>query len=99
MAPPELDRRFLEVVRQVTANKIISTVYLTGEGFEGNWAKISLKNLCHHRKGFIGSNIFSRGACYYSLMTAGLLEEGSFIALNEDVISKTIYIRGSKKRR
>ena len=97
-APPELDRRFLEVVRQVTANRIISTVYLTGEGFEGNWAKISLKNLCHHRKGFIGSNIFSRGACYYSLMTAGLLEEGSFIALNEDVISKTIYIRGSKKR-
>lgn len=98
MAPPELDRRFLEVVRQVTANKIISTVYLTGEGFEGNWAKISLKNLCHHRKGFIGSNIFSRGACYYSLLAAGLLEEGSFIALNDDVISKTIYIRGSKKR-
>lgn len=97
-APPELDRRFLEVVRKVTANKIISTVYLTGEGFEGNWAKISLKNLCHHRKGFIGSNIFSRGACYYSLMAAGLLEEGSFVALNEDVISKTIYIRGSKKR-
>ena len=39
MAPPELDLDFLEVVRQVTANKIISTVYLTGEGFEGNWAK------------------------------------------------------------
>lgn len=97
-APPELDRRFLKVVRQVTANKIISTVYLTGEGFEGNWAKISLKNLCHHRKGFIGSNIFSRGACYYSLTAAGLLEEGNFIALNEDVISKTIYIRGSRKR-
>lgn len=96
--PPELDRRFLEVVRKVTANKIISTVYLTGEGFEGNWAKISLKNLCHHRKGFIGSNIFSRGACYYSLMAAGFLGEGSFIALNEDVISKTIYIRGSRKR-
>ncbi len=96
--PPELDRRFLEVVRKVTANKIISTVYLTGEGFEGNWAKISLKNLCHHRKGFIGSNIFSRGACYYGLMAAGLLEEGGFIALNEDVLSKTIYIRGSRKR-
>lgn len=62
------------------------------------WAKISLKNLCHHRKGFIGSNIFSRGACYYSLTAAGLLEEGNFIALNEDVISKTIYIRGSRKR-
>ena len=95
---PELDRRFLEVVRKVTANKIISTVYLTGEGFDGDWANISLKNLCHHRKGFIGSNIFSRGACYYSLMTAGLLEEGGFVALNEDVISKTIYIRGSKNR-
>lgn len=97
-APPELDRRFLEVVRKVTANKIISTVYLTGEGFEGDWAKISLKNLCHHRKGFIGSNIFSSGACYYSLQEAGVLPEGNFVALNEDVISKTIYIRGSHKR-
>lgn len=97
-APPELDRRFLEVVRKVTANKIISTIYLTGEGFEGDWAKISLKTLCHHRKGFIGSNIFSRGACYYGLMAAGLLEDGGFIALNEDVLSKTLYIRGSRDR-
>ena len=97
-APPELDRRFLEVVRQVTANKIISTVYLTGEGFEGNWAKVSLKNLCHHRKGFIGSNIFARGACYFSMRHAGLLPDSDFIALNEDVISKSIYIRGSKNR-
>lgn len=97
-APPELDRRFLEVVRNVTANKIISTVYLTGEGFEGDWAKISLKNLCHHRKGFIGSNIFSRGACYYSLTAAGLLSKSQFTALNEDVVSKTIYIRGNSER-
>lgn len=98
MAPPELDRRFLEVVRRVTANKIISTVYLTGEGFDGDWAKISLKNLCHHRKGFIGSNIFSRGACYYGLAAAGLLARDRFMALNEDVVSKTIYIRGSRER-
>ena len=97
-APPELDRRFLEVVRQVTANKIISTVYLTGEGFEGNWAKVSLKNLCHHRKGFIGSNIFVRGACYFSMRSAGLLPENDFVALNEDVLSKSIYIRGSRNR-
>lgn len=97
-APPELDRRFLEVVRKVTANKIISTVYLTGEGFEGNWAKVSLKNLCHHRKGFIGSNIFSRGACYFAMAEAGLLPENDFVALNEDVISKSIYILGSKSR-
>ena len=97
-APPELDRRFLEVVRQVTANKIISTVYLTGEGFEGNWAKVSLKSLCHHRKGFIGSNIFSHGACYFSLRYAGMLPESDFVALNEDVISKSIYVRGSKSR-
>ena len=98
LAPPELDRRFLEVVRQVTANKIISTVYLTGEGFEGNWAKVSLKSLCHHRKGFIGSNIFSHGACFFSMRQAGMLPESDFVALNEDVISKSIYIRGSKNR-
>lgn len=97
-APPELDRRFLEVVRQVTANKIISTVYLTGEGFDGGWAKISLKNLCHHRKGFIGSNIFSRGACFFSMNKSGILPPNEFVALNEDVLSKSIYIHGSRQR-
>ena len=97
-SPQELDRRFLEVIRDVTANRIISTVYLTGEGFEGDWAKISLKHLCHHRKGFIGSNIFSRGACYYGLMQKGILENDRFIALNEEVISKILYIRGTENR-
>lgn len=95
-SPPELDRRFLEVVRQATAKRIISTVYLTGEGFEGDWAKISLKNLCNHRRGFIGSNIFARGACYQSLRYAGVLEKNAFVALNEDVVAKTLYIRGSR---
>lgn len=95
-APPELDRRFLEVVRQATAKRIISTVYLTGEGFEGDWARISLKNLCNHRRGFIGSNIFARGACYQSLRQAGILEKDAFVALNEDVTAKTVYIRGSR---
>lgn len=98
MSPPELDRRFFEIVQKVTANKIISTVYLTGEGFDGDWAHLSLKTLCHHRKGFIGSNIFSRGACYYSLQAEGLLTSDRFIALNDDVISRMIYVRGSKKR-
>ncbi len=88
----ELDQKFLEVVRKVTTGETISTVYLTGEGFEGEWLSNSLRMLCHHRKGFIGSNIFSRGACYKSMTQTGKISRDNFVALNEDVLSQNMYV-------
>lgn len=92
----ELDQKFLEVVRKVTTGETISTVYLTGEGFDGEWLSNSLRVLCHHRKGFIGSNIFSRGACFKSLTQAGKISKDNFVALNDDVLSQNIYLTCTK---
>ena len=59
-----MDGRFLDVVKEVCEDKIISTCYLLGEGFLGDWCKDSLKLLCRNRRVFQGNNLYSKGACY-----------------------------------
>jgi hypothetical protein len=45
-------------------NRIISTVYLVGDGFDGDWMQNSLNFMCRGRRAFMGKNLFSKGACY-----------------------------------
>ena len=58
------DDEFLKLTQKAFENQIISSVYLLGEGFEGNWMKNSLTYICRGRRVFIGNNLFSKGACY-----------------------------------
>ena len=55
---------FADIVERVFAGKIISAVYLLGNGFDGDWLKVSLQKLCRNRKVFAGKDMYSRGACY-----------------------------------
>lgn len=58
------DETFLEIVRKVCEDELISCVYLIGDGFTGDWMKSSLRLLCQGRRVFQGNNLFSKGACY-----------------------------------
>lgn len=58
------DSDFLKIEQQAFENKIISSVYLVGDGFDGDWLKLSLNYLCRGRRAFVGKNLFSKGACY-----------------------------------
>lgn len=58
------DSQFAGIVRQRFEGRVISSVYLVGDGFDGDWMKLSLQELCHGRKVFIGKNLYSKGACY-----------------------------------
>ncbi len=60
----ERDLRFLEISEQMCRDRIISTVYLLGDGFKENWAEGSIKFLCRGRRVFQGNNLYSKGACY-----------------------------------
>lgn len=62
-----LEEQFLTVVKEVCVNKMISSVYLIGDGFDGDWMQESLRYLCKGRRVFRGNNLFSKGACYYML--------------------------------
>lgn len=73
----EADLRFKEFVQGVLAKRLVSSVFLVGDGFENNWYPQSLKVLCSGRRTFVGNNLYSRGACYLAykkyLMADGTL--------------------------
>lgn len=58
------DLEFQRILQQNFENKIVSTAYLVGDGFDGEWMNNSLTFLCRGRRAFMGKNLFSKGACY-----------------------------------
>lgn len=58
------DHDFSEILIKAFENRIISSVYLVGDGFDGNWMSRSINVLCRGRRAFMGKNLFSKGACY-----------------------------------
>lgn len=89
---PELDKRFMSVVRQVMCNKNVCTVYLVGPGFMGGWMNMSLKALCAGRKAFMGQNLYSKGACYNSVLEATGTKNKVFIALSGEMVPVSLYL-------
>jgi len=65
------DEDFEKIVDQLFDGKIFSSVYLVGDGFDGDWMKTSLTKLCKGKKVFLGKNLYSKGACY-----AGFIKDG-----------------------
>lgn len=59
-----LDMVFKGIIDRTTQGKEISSAYLIGDGFAGDWCKESLRILCHNRRVFRGNNLYSKGACY-----------------------------------
>jgi len=60
----EKDRQFDGIIKRLFTGNAISSVYLTGNGFDGDWMKVSLANLLRGRRVFLGKNLYSKGACY-----------------------------------
>ena len=60
----DADIRFRKFIDSVFDKHLVSSVFLTGEGFENNWYPTSLRVLCNGRRAFIGNNLYSKGACY-----------------------------------
>ena len=58
------DEHFKRFIQSVFNKKMISSVFLTGDGFENNWYPNSLRVLCNGRRAFMGNNLYSKGACY-----------------------------------
>jgi hypothetical protein len=58
------DEEFAAIIGQETAERIVSCVYLIGDGYQGDWCKESLRLLCSKRRVFQGNNLYSKGACY-----------------------------------
>lgn len=72
----DADVCFKQFVQGVFAKKLVSSVFLIGEGFENNWYPQSLKVLCNGRRAFLGNNLYSKGACYTAYRRSLSITEG-----------------------
>ena len=64
------DGAFGQIAQSTLGGKIISSVYLIGDGFDGGWMKESLNVICRGKRAFMGKNLFSKGACYGAAIKA-----------------------------
>lgn len=65
------DMQFHVICQRILSERTISSVYLIGDGFDGDWMKLSLAGLLKGRRVFQGKNLYSKGACY-----AGAIRDG-----------------------
>lgn len=62
----QLDKEFAEIARHKMKETYISSVFLTGQGFNDKWIEESTKVLCDGRRVFMGQNIYTKGASYHA---------------------------------
>ena len=86
-----MDRELLELSEKICEGRIVSSVYLIGEGFTEEWLKDSLRFLCKSRRVFQGNNLFSKGAVYSLLEQIEPTEAGqSHVFLGKDKLKANI---------
>lgn len=85
------DKKFLETAKDLLENQAVTSVYLIGDGFDGEWARETLRFLCAGRRVFQGRNLYTKGACYSALdsVMPGELQ-GNYIFLGDDKLKCNI---------
>lgn len=90
-AMEERDQWFLDLLYPICKERILSSVYLIGDGFKENWMQESLKYLCKNRRVFQGNNLYSKGACYGIKERVQPSEHGkSYVFLGQDKLKANV---------
>ncbi len=89
----ERDRCFADFLRQCIGNERYSGIFITGDGFEREWAKQSLHVLIEKgRHVFEGDNLYARGACYALLERLERHAMRGRIYLGPDLVETSVTI-------
>ncbi len=85
------DEQFLKAAVDLCKERIISSVFLIGEDFQGEWCKRTLGYLCNGRRVFQGNNLYSKGACYAIMekVTPGTLSK-EYVFLGKEKLKSNI---------
>lgn len=69
-----LDNRLSGIAAALFEKKNISTVYLTGMGFDGEFdLPAFVKCICDRKRAFVEPNLYCRGACFEAMEQCGLV--------------------------
>ena len=91
------DEMFTSFIEDAFAHRIVSTTYLTGDGFDSSWMKESLRVLCRGRKAFLGRNLYSKGACYAALVKGGV-KQWNYVYMGENELKINVSIKVRNER-
>lgn len=83
---------FRGITDRLLHRQIVSTLYFTGVGFDGNWADEVMKALAPGRRVFKGQNLYSKGAAYAGMIIDNP-EYKDFLFLTEDQVRFSVSIR------
>lgn len=87
----EWSERFLEIAGQLCNGRLISAVFLLGDGFKEAWTGEFMKYLCQGRRVFQGNNMYSKGACHGAMEKRKPSETAaSQVFLGEDKLKANI---------
>lgn len=86
------DRQFTEILEKVFEGRIVSAIYLIGDGFDGDWTKVSLQYMCQGRKVFVGKNLYSKGACYAGVVKDKRID-WPFVYIGENELKLNLYLK------
>lgn len=92
----EKDDQFLEIVRE-SAQDTLSSVFLLGEGFNGDWCQDSLRLLCRNRRVFKGNDLYSKGACFGAQERMNKRQGQQMVFLGKDKLKTNIGMRLSRQ--
>lgn len=84
---------FEGMVQGAIHGRVITSLYMTGTGFQDGFADDVMKKLCVGRHLFIGDNLYVCGACYMARELGGEGKLRDFVYLGEDTVSSNISIQ------
>ena len=96
------DETFLRLAKERLDRRLISAVYLIGEGFFGeDWDKQSLPYLCNRRRVFKGLNLYTRAASYaaYDRIHARAFDQVQLLCKNRLRASVILPVKVKGERR
>lgn len=82
---------FHRIAKTNLSKHVISTVFITGKGFEEDWIDDTLAQLCLGRRIFKGQNLYTKGACYMAREESGERKLEDYILLSEDMLHSNVW--------
>ncbi len=80
------------VIYGAVHKQLLSTMFMTGDGFEGSWADEVFRKLCIGRRLFKGQNLYVSGACFAAREIAETPRLESYLLLDDEMIKNYVWI-------
>ncbi len=81
------------VIYGAVHKQLLSTLFMTGDGFEESWADEVFRKLCIGRRLFKGQNLYVSGACFAAREIAEAPRLESYLLLDDEMIKNYVWIK------